>query len=458
MSDVDVRAALEIAEEVVKKVDVVALAACGGDESERACVERFVGTFGRRAFRRPLGDAERARFVELFEKELRGTLALPRDEALRLLLGAILQSPQFLYHWERAGALVREDEAVRLGSWEIASRLSFFLWGTMPDEALFADAASGALDTETGVERAARRMIESPRIEVAIRAFHREWLRLDGLGALSKDPSTYPEAVFGPATARSMEAEILALASDVFVHGDGRLETFLRTTKTFVDEPLAKIYGMPEITGAALRPATLDPATRPGLFTRAAFLALGANAYEGDPTKRGKLLREQLLCQALAAPPPGIPPLPSDPDKAVRERHEQHFADPACAACHKLTDGIGFGFEHYDGIGRFRTDDRGRPIDDRGMLVSIDGRDVPFEGAAQLSDLLAGSVEVRRCVAQQWMRFAYGREVLRADEASLQSTWTRFEASGHDVRELLVAIAVSRSFRFRTAADGEGTP
>jgi hypothetical protein len=251
-----------------------------------------------------------------------------------------------------------------------------------------------------------------------------------------------------------MGNEIVSLARDVFT-GDGRFATLLTTDKTFVNEKLADIYGISGVTGGAMVPAKLDRAQRPFLLTRAAFLAMGANAYEGDPTKRGKLLREQLLCQRLSAPPPGVPPLPSDPTKTVRERHEAHFRDASCAGCHKLTDLVGFGFEHYDAIGKWREVDRGQPVDDRGTVVNIDGHDVPFTGPTELAKIFAESDEVRRCVATQWTRYAYGREEVPADDVSAKAILSAFRASDHDLRALVVAIVKSRSFRYRAPSPGE---
>jgi hypothetical protein len=198
---------------------------------------------------------------------------------------------------------------------------------------------------------------------------------------------------------------------------------------------------------------------RPGLLTRVGVLASGANAIDEDPIRRGKLVRTQLLCQTLTPPPMVVPPLPVDGKLSVRARHEAHVKDPGCAACHNLMDGIGNGFTAYDATGAYHaTDAAGAAIDDSGLVKNIDGGDKPFKGPAELTQILVASTEAKRCMARQWIRFAFGRELEDADGTAFDEIYAAFEKSNFDVREVLVAATKSKSFLNRAPSPGEVLP
>jgi hypothetical protein len=441
VSEVDVQTYAQAAAEVAAKADLRSLAGCTTEDAECAAV--FVRTFGRKAFRRPLAAEEALELRGLYERLRTPEIAFDHTTALRTVLEAILQHPAFLYHWEAVDPPVREDGLVKLGSHEIAARLSYFLWSSIPDDALARAADDGALGTVEAIEIHARRMLRDPKAKETIDAFVSQWLRLDPLEGAKRDPNRYPG--FDAALATSMRDEVLAFARGVILDGDGRLETLLRGSFGFPDARLAEIYGV-----AQSGRVDLPPRQRPGILTRAGVLAATSNNYEGDPTKRGVLVRTRVLCQELAPPPADIPPLPPTRDDAtVRERHEEHVRNAACAGCHALTDPIGYGFGTFDAVGRWTEREAGKTIDTSGRVAALDGRDRSFADVAGLTAILAESPEVRSCLVRQFARFALGRREGDDDLGALNRAYATFAASGFDLRELLVAIATSKTFRYR---------
>jgi hypothetical protein len=462
VSDVGVKSLQQLSEQVSGRADVRKLVPCTlpvPAAGEAACAESFIKSFGRRAFRRPLASSEVDDYKRLFTAVLRQQLALPFEGAIRGLIEAMLQSPLFLYHWELGAvpaAVSAPGGIIKLGPHEVAARLSYTFWSTMPDGELMAAADGGALAAPAAVEAQARRLLKAPRSRDALRSFVLQWLRVEDVASLSRAKELYP--AWSSVVGQAMEDELVAFALAVLLDGDGKFPSLLAAPFGFANRALAPVYGLPPTTSAALVRVELDPARRSGLLTRPAFLAATANAYEGDPTKRGIVVREQLVCQELVAPPMNVPPLPPPaPNVTTRERHARHFETPACRGCHELTDLIGFGLGNFDAIGAYQITERGKPIDASGALVNVDGVRRPFRDVKELVDLIAASDELRGCVARQWLRFAFRRTETDADAHSLQQAFEAFKRSGWDVRELLVAFAASRSFLYRAAAPGEVT-
>jgi hypothetical protein len=286
--------------------------------------------------------------------------------------------------------------------------------------------------------------------------FHRQWLDLRSLETLNKDPNVYPD--FAPALRVSMAAELEAFLGHVFSRGgDGRLGTLLRASFSFVDDKLAKVYGLSGPSSAAPTRRELDPRQRAGLLTQAGFLATHASETGSHPVLRGLTVYKRLLCASLPPPPDEVPVVRAPtPNVSTRERFAEH-AKAACASCHRLVDPLGFAFEAYDGMGRIRSTDGGKPIDATGS-VTVGGARIDFKDAVELLHALAGSGEVRSCFVRQWLRYALRRLDVEADLGSLGAADRAFAASGGDLRELLVAIAQSKTFRYREPAEGERTP
>jgi hypothetical protein len=445
------RAAEELAETAIADLD--ALVPCDpAVDDHAACGQVFVDAFGTRAFRRPLTPEERTALLGLFEL---GRTEVGFSEGIRLVVQAALQSPQFLYHLELGLPDAAAGDVAALDNFELASRLSYFLWDSMPDDELLQAAIAGDLESPDALRAHAERMLEDPRAADAIASFHRQWLHLDGLAGLEKNPDAYP--TFDPALREAMAQETTRFADWVIRSDDGRLETLLTASYSFLDGPLFGLYGVTMPAGHdPTLPVDLDPTQRAGLLTHASVLATHAHADQSSPVHRGKLVRENFLCTPLAPPPPEVDvvPPPLDPNATTRERFDQHRSDPACAGCHDLIDPLGFGFEHYDGIGAWRATDAGKPVDASGEVLGTDDIDGPFDGAPELAQMLAESEQVRTCVAEQWFGFAFGRLPAEEDDCSMDTMAQAFAESDHDIRELLLAIVTTDSFRHRRVEEG----
>ncbi|MCA9582743.1 MAG: DUF1592 domain-containing protein [Myxococcales bacterium] len=417
------------------------------------CGHRFISVFGRRALRRPLSEAEEGAYRSLFDLGRRD-LGLAYSDALRLVIEAMLQSPGFLYHWELgAEAAVEVDGIVELNDWEIASRLSFLLWRTIPDEELLDSAEAGLLHDTDGLRSQVERMLDSPKADDTLRSFFLQWLQIS-LGGVSKDEERYPE--FDALMATAMEEETVAFAVDLLRNG-GTFSDLFRSPKAFVNGSLGAVYGV-EAKGADLEEVTLDSEERPGILTRAAFLTSRANAYDGDPTKRGAVIRRRILCGEIPPPPANIPELPARTEtQTVREQHEAHMTDAACVSCHRLMDPIGFGLGNFDAIGRFHAEEGGQTVDPSGTVENLDGEDRKFSDAAELMEVLADSAQARACFVRQWFRFSAGRAELPTEEATVDGLRDRLSGADPTLRAFLVALAVSPLQRFRTPAEGEIT-
>jgi hypothetical protein len=298
-------------------------------------------------------------------------------------------------------------------------------------------------------------MLEDPRATDAIANFHVQWLHIDTLSGLEKDPTAYP--TFDPALRDAMAQETGRFADWVIRFDDARLETLLTAPYSFLEGPLFDLYGVsaPADHDPTL-PVDLDPTQRAGLLTQPGVLAVHAHANQSSPVHRGKIVRENMLCTPLAPPPPEVDvvPPPLDPDATTRERFDQHRSDPSCAACHKLIDPIGFGFEHYDGIGAWRDTEADRPVDASGELFGTDDIDGPFDGAPELGRVLASSEQVRACVAEQWFGFAFGRTPAEDDTCSFDAMALAFAESDQNIAELLVALITTDAFRYRRIEEG----
>jgi hypothetical protein len=417
----------------------------GGDET--GCARKFVESFGLRAYRRPLAREEADQLVALYSFG-RSRLKLDLAGGIGLIVEAVLQSPDFLYHRPvEPGPVVREDGLVRLGPYAVASRLSYFLWGSLPDDKLFAAAAANQLSTPAQIEAEARRLLADPKARGTVPAFFEELLDSEALADTSRDAKLYPE--YNEALKAAMRAETRAFVENVTFEGDGRLSALLGARFSFVNQALAGVYGRKDVKGTALARMDLDPAQRKGLLTQPAFLTVFGAVDGSHPVKRGHALYERLLCGHLPPPPNEVPPArPASAGGTTRERFADHANNECGRACHDLIDPLGFAFEHYDGIGRYRTTDNGKPVDASGE-VRLDGEKKPFANALELTDHLAASQEVQACVASQWLRFALSRPDTDDDAGSVAHAAAAFTASGADLRELMVAVATSRSFRYR---------
>ncbi len=409
---------------------------CEAESASEPCVREALARFGRRAFRRPLEAAELDRLHAL----VAGQASL--DAGIDVFLRVVLSSPSFLYRFEIGEDL--GDGSARLDGYEVATALSYALVGSTPTDALL-DAAEGlALDTPEGVEAAARELLDDPRARDVIGAFAEQWLAIESLEQADKSDASFPE--FDVDLARAMKQETRDLVVRVALDDAPFGELFL-SSRTTATGTLAALY-------AATPDGALPAARHAGLLSQASVLASEAHSDQTSPVKRGLFVRTRLLCQELPPPPANAGGLPEvDPSATTRERFQQHAADPACSGCHQHIDPVGFGFEGFDAIGRARDTDAGKPVDVSGAITGVEGlatgTDRTFSGLPELGAILAESERAKECLVRQLHRRATGGLEVPEDDGTIASLTASFAASGHDVRELLVAMTQVRGFAYR---------
>lgn len=443
-----------LADQLRKVAEEVAVAAAKRPELACAtdgptCARTYLEGGAARVFRRPLTAAEVTRWAAVYQlgRDTAPSGTAAHQSGMELLLSGLLQSPAFLYRAE----LGVDDGAggYTLTSYEIASELSYFLWASPPDDELWSLATTDGLRDLTAIEAQARRLIASPRARAGIDRFTAQWLTVDQLAVLPKDLTLYPELT--PALRAAMSEELFRRVAAVVQTG-GTLSALLTGHSTWVNAGLAQLYGIappasPDATGFG------EVQAGTGLLGTGAVLTAHARPNGSSPISRGKLVREQLLCQSLPTPPSGVVAQPPAPDPALttRQRYTQHSADPACNSCHLLVDPLGWGFEHYDGIGRYRATEAGQAIDDTGEILATTATNGPFAGLDALSSRLAASSEVASCFALEWTRFAYGLRENTQTACLTDEIRQRFATGTGALDELLVSLTQTRQFRFRVA-------
>ena len=421
-----------------------------------ACALSFIRDFGRRAFRRPLSQPEVERLKSVFDWAVNDPDLGRFEDGIQVVIEAALQSPSFLYRPELGGETPIEGDIVPFTSWEMATKLSYMLWNTMPDAALFAAAEADELTTKEQIAAHATRMLDDNKARDLIRNFHTQWLALTHLDSVTKDTGVYP--AFSGALRPLWTEEIQAFVEHVILEGDGSLQTLLTADYSFMNEELASFYGddvTESVTGTEFRRVQLDPNRRAGFLTSAGLMATHANVNQSSPVFRGKFVREQLMCDTLPLPPNDlvIEPPELDPEKTTKEQFEEIGANPACAGCHTLMNPIGFIFENYDGTGQWRDQQNGKDIDATGEVVRTDDIDGVYDGAVELASALASSTQVQECVSSQWFRFAYNRTVTSDDSCSIEQLNDVFRSSSFNIRALLVALTQTNAFLYRRAVD-----
>ncbi len=417
--------------------------------ADAECGRQFVESFGKRAFRRPLTDDELVRWLGFFELQ---RASIDFDAAVQLTIAAMLQVPQFLYRLESEGTEANSDQ-LELTQHELASRLSYFLWETMPDDELFAAADAGELETDAQLEAQARRLLEDDRARTAVRNFHRQWLYLDRVLGEDKVPELFP--MWGSLARESAKEETLLFIENTFLDG-GTVKDLFTSNIAYVDDVMAVLYDVPSPAEPWSR-IELDPAERAGLLSRVAFLAGNAHDANGSPPLRGVYVMERLLCEARPSPPANanVSPPTADPDQGPmtnRDLFEQRVAPSTCQGCHVRIDGFGYGFENYDAAGRFRMQDNGLPVDASGFANGI-GNDAEYDGAVELQNLLAESDVVRNCLAEQWFTYANGRPMEPADTCQVEAIQAAFAENGGNLVDLLVSVATRPEFRLRSKVE-----
>ncbi len=381
------------------------------DSQQQAAARKVLRRFASRAFRRPVTDQELARLVGLYLQS-RGE-GDSFEAALRWPLQAVLVSPHFLYKVE---APAIDGKSRRLSAYEKATSLSYFLWSTMPDEELFNLAHSGELDQTDVYRNEVSRMLADDRSRALVENFATQWLQLRALKEVQPDPEMFPGI---DATMRDdMVEETKRLVADL-LQRDGNILELLDTRYTFVNQRLAKHYGLDNVEGDQFVKVTLDGQRRGGLLTQASILTLTSNPTRTSPVRRGKWILENLLGEQPPPPDPNVMALEDQPELTgtLRQRMEQHRQNPACATCHLTMDALGFSLEHYDAVGRWRDQDENFPIDAAGELP--DG--TTFSGADGLQELVRTRMKDKflRCFTEKLLIYALGRGLEYYDECTV---------------------------------------
>lgn len=416
-------------EYVAAHVDLAQLAPGAADAT---AVPVLLDGFGRKALRRPLTADERTSHAALYA---RLATAQGHEVALRAVVQRLLSSPDFLYH-----VALGDPATGLLTDHELAARLSYLLWETMPDAALATAADAGELHTPAQVEAAIARMAADARTGRALLRFTRAWMQVEGLDTIAKDPRLYPEF---PALRASMRESFDRFLVDTVATGD--VDTLLTSNEAYVDDALAGLYGV--ASPGPMTRVPLQPGQRAGVLTQAAFLTVLGKANRSSPILRGVFVLDRLLCTPPDPPPPGGGVIPPDLPQPTTTR--AFFTDltaaPGCNECHQVINPIGFGFGHYDAIGRWRIEEQGYPIDATGHLV-VDGQDASFDGALQLTRRLSTSTQVRRCLVQRWFRSRFGRAETAADDPIVDALDGAFAAEGSKLAALARILARTDAF------------
>ncbi len=419
-----------------------AVVGCVGDSaSDAACMESFVASFGRRALRRPLSGEALDDFVALGLDVAQE--AGDFDAGVAAVVSAMLLDTAFLYRIEHGTPVEGSPGVFRLDGYEVATRLSFFVLGTTPDDALLDAAANGEFDTVDGVrERAEALLASSPDARVQVDRFHALWLG-------------YHRMPIDPALATKMRRESrLLLESVIFDQPSSWLDVFT-AAGTFVDDTLAQHYGLPSPGSAVPRWVEYGDDGRAGLLSHGTFLSVGGFTGETSPTKRGALVRTRLMCETIAPPPPDVDadaPPPPDPNVCKAERYVEHRENPTCAACHDQMDPIGFGLENFDHSGQFRLTDPTAPS----CVIAGDGEVSglgSFNGPGELAGLLVDNGIIDACAVAQLYRYAMGRQEDDAGVALINALADDFAADDHRLDRLIVALVSHPAFMHRAEED-----
>lgn len=439
--------------------------------NEEACARSIATTIAPRAWRRVVTTAEVDQLVALYRAVRALSTTTTFASGVAAMLEGLLQSSEFLYRAERGSAIAGNSSVRRVGGREMATRLSYLFWQTMPDDTLFQLADAGMLDTKEGVLTQARKMLSDPRARATVGFFFDNLLPIPDLDGLTRDAMLFPtfSSAIGAAmrqeVQRLLDYEIFENTTPVGSYAAGSWPALLTSPYTFVNEALFNYYGAStfaagaNVRGTTLQKVALNTEQRLGLLTLGGVTAGGTTSNLTNPVLRGAFILNKVMCLNIELPL-GLAVSPPDPysGKTARERFSQHSANGTCAGCHKLIDPVGFAFENYDAVGLYRTTERttdtagmvyNTPIDASGAVPGVAGA---AKNGVELVRLLATSDKVGPCFASHWLQFAYGRSIdANADTCNVQSLQTAFAGAGYNIKELLVALTQTDAFLYRTA-------
>jgi mono/diheme cytochrome c family protein len=429
---------------------------------ESACARTILTKLAHQAFRRPVTSADIDPLYAFYQKgrangllrqgagEAQGEAESGFESGIQAALEAMLVSPDFLFRIERDSSTARAGEAQRISDVELASRLSFFLWSTIPDPELLDLAERGRLKDPAVLEHQVRRMLDDARADALVSNFAGQWLHLRNIETVKPDPVIFP---FDEALRQSFLTETALFVSSIF-REDRSLFDLLSADYTFVNQRLAEHYGIPRVYGSQFRRVTLSDVNRRGLLGHGSILTVTSYPNRTSVVQRGKWILENLLGTPPPPPPPDVPELKAAPHGKVlsmREQMQAHRANAVCAACHARMDPIGFALENYDGVGRWRGEEAGSPIDASGKLP--DGTE--FEGPAGLSQLLLTKYhdDFVRTATEKLLTYALGRGVEYYDYPTIRSIAREAARDDNRISSWILAIVKSTPFQMRRTSD-----
>ncbi len=417
------------------------------------CARVILRPFVTRAYRRPATGDEIDRLTRLVVAATKSGDSFERG--IQLAVEAVLVSPHFLFRIELDHDPLNPQAIRTINDFELATRLSYFLWSSLPDEELMRLAGEGALRKEGNLAAQVGRMLKDPRSVALVDNFFGQWLQLRNLRLINPDKKQFP--AFDEALRNAMETET-RLFCEAFVREDRSLLEFLDANFTFVNERLAKHYGIPGVQGEEFRRVTLDGGERGGLLGHASVLTVTSNPTRTSPVKRGKWVLENLLNAPPPPPPPNIPELKEAGDKklegTLRQRMEQHRENPACANCHAQMDALGFGLENYDPVGAWRLKEGEHDIDPSGTLPG----GASFKSPSELKAILkARDGEFRRCLAEKLLTYALGRGLEYYDRCTVDTIVNNVKTNHDKFAALVLEIVNSDAFQKRRGRQ-EGEP
>jgi hypothetical protein len=424
---------------------------------EVGCAKKILSTLARRAYRRPVTPADTETLLSFYQagRNQGGSFDAGIERALRL----ILSSPEFVFRFERDPATVADGGSYRVGDLELASRLSFFLWSSLPDDELLNLAAAGKLSDPATLDQQVRRMLSDPRSQALANNFAAQWLYLRNLKNFAPDPNDFPD--FDDNLRRDLLTETEMFFASI-VNEDRNVVDLLNANYTFVNERLAQHYGIPDVYGPRFRRVTLTGEERRGLLGQGSILTVTSIATRTSPVLRGKWILTNILGTPPPAPPPNVPALKENNEggkaMSVRQRLEEHRKNPSCASCHKIMDPLGFALENFDATGQWRAkSEDGSPIDASGVL--LDGSKVDGPTTLRGSLLSRPNVFVTT-LTEKLMTYALGRGVDYNDEPAIRAIVARAASDNYRFSDLVSGIVKSPPFRMKikTAPDVASPP
>ena len=452
------------------------LHSCAGSvttANEESCARMIATSLAPRAYRRAVPTSEVDELVTLYRNVRALSTTTTFASGVAAMIEAMLQSPDFLYRVELGKAVAGNSAVMRVAGREMATRLSYMLWQTMPDPALFQAADAGMLDSNDGVRQQAQKMLDDPRSHPMVAFFFDNLLPIPDLAGLTRDAATFPKwsssvgAAMRTEVQRVLEYEIYENTAQLAPpYVPGSWPAILTTPYTFVNQALFSYYGSSTfaagtaaVTGTTLTKVNLNTSQRLGLLTLGGMAAGSTISSNTNPVLRGSFIINKLMCRNVELPV-GFTPMPPDPynGKTARERYSKHSAAAVCANCHQYLDPLGFPFENYDAVGQYRASEHwtdpatgiayDTPIDASGGVPGVSGS---AKNAVELVQLLATSPEVESCFASHWMRFVYGRSLADADGCNQQTLVNAFKDGGYNIKQLLLALTQSDGFLYRPA-------